>query len=189
MEHRRARDETPRTRERGHRRRPLVDAAIHLERDVEALTFGLFHRVTKLLHDVRDERLAPKTRMHGHDQQQVDQVKMGRDRLVGCLGVQDEPNADAKAPHLGTQGLGLPDLHMHRAGVRAGVTERLEVLPGVGHHQVAVEEHPRAPPDGGDDRRPDGDVGNEVAVHHVEVKPVGHAGNLGDLGPQCAEVG
>ena len=116
-------------------------------------------------------------------------MEIGRGRLVGRLGVHDEPHTEPEAAHLGTQLCCSTNLHVHRAGVRSGVPECLQVIPGVGHHQVTVEEHPRAAPDRCDDGGPDGDVGHEMAIHHVHVQPVGHSGDLGDLGPERAEIG
>ena len=52
-------------------------------------------------------------------------------------------------------------------GVEIGV-DRLD-------HQVAVERLVAVRPQGRHQRRPEGDVGHEMAVHHVEVDPVGPA--------------
>ncbi len=42
----------------------------------------------------------------------------------------------------------------------------------------------------GDDRRAEGDVGDEMTVHDVEVDPVGAGGvDGGDLGAQPGEIG
>ena len=76
---------------------------------------------------------------------------------------------------------------VHRVG--PGVPERLQVLAGVGHHEVAVEEEPRVPAQRGDHRRPDGEVGHEVGVHDVHVQPVGRAGDLAHRLGEVAEVG
>ena len=44
------------------------------------------------------------------------------------------------------------------------------------------------PPERRDDRRTDGHVGHEVAVHDVDVEPVGRGGHLSHLFGQGAEV-
>ena len=81
-------------------------------------------------------------------------------------------------------------LGMHQQMIGAGVPERLEVRIGRGDHQMDV--------DGNGDVRTqrlhhhgaDRDVGNEMAVHDVDVQPVG-AGGLDRLGlfAQAREVG
>ena len=57
-------------------------------------------------------------------------------------------------------------------------------------HQVDVERLLRVRADGAHDRRADGDVGHEVAVHDVDVDPVGAGGIDGaDLLAERGEVG
>jgi len=58
-------------------------------------------------------------------------MEIGLGCLVWRLRVHHEPHAQAESPHLGAQGSGIADLHMHRAGVGTGLAERLEIIPGV----------------------------------------------------------
>ena len=41
------------------------------------------------------------------------------------------------------------------------------------NHQMHVERERRMRPQRGDDARPEGDVGHEMPVHHIEMNPVG----------------
>ena len=65
--------------------------------------------------------------------------------------------------------------HMHRQHVGAGLDERFGVLVGVRDHQMHVERHARHPLDRLHDRRADGDVRDEVAVHDVHMNQIGAA--------------
>ena len=78
---------------------------------------------------------------------------------------------------------------MHRAAVRTGLGEGLEVATGFGHHQMAVEIERRMAAQRRHHRRTDGHVGHEVPVHHVDVEPVGGRSDLAHLLGQQAEVG
>ena len=88
--------------------------------------------------------------------------------------------------------------------VRAGFdVDGQDVGPGAGEvaqvalrlldHQVHIDHGPIAlghRADGLDDERADGDVGHEVAVHHVHVNVIGPGGQgLLDVGLQPGEVG
>ena len=61
--------------------------------------------------------------------------------------------------------------------------------PGVGHHQVAIERHRGVAVDGRDDRWPDRQVRDEVAVHDVDVEDVGDRLHARDGVAQRGEVG
>ena len=59
---------------------------------------------------------------------------------------------------------------MHRRAVAAA--RALAAAIGRGDHQMAVEGFRRRATDGADHRRPERDVGHEMAVHHVEMDPI-----------------
>src|ERR1035438_8692103 len=71
---------------------------------------------------------------------------------------------------------------MHDHLVCARVDEDGCVLVRIGDHQVFVQRQPRDFANGGHHRRPDRQVGHEVAVHHVQMQHGGAAPlYLGDL--------
>ena len=84
---------------------------------------------------------------------------------------------------------GAVHLDVHAAVVGAGLGERLQIVAGVGHHQVAVEVGVGVAADGGHHRRPDRQVGHEVPVHDIHVQPVGLGPDPVDLGSEGGEVG
>ena len=67
-------------------------------------------------------------------------------------------------------------LPVHRDPRGAGGQVVVEQPVGIGDHQVDVERQPRVPRERRDHRRAEGQVGHEVAVHHVDVHEVGAAG-------------
>src|SRR5207248_7840488 len=90
--------------------------------------------------------------------------------------------------HLRTQLSGAVDLDVHRASVRTRVGERLEVVAGVVDHEVTIEVERGVGAQRLHDWRPDGEVGHEVAVHHVDVEQVGLGCDVVDLACERGEV-
>ena len=99
--------------------------------------------------------------------------RIGLDRLERRVGVGRQPDPQAEGLACASSAAGVAHLDVDGAPVGAGVAERLEEVPGVGHHEVGVEEQPRVLCAATHHRRPDGQVGDEVAVHDVDVEPVG----------------
>jgi hypothetical protein len=62
---------------------------------------------------------------------------------------------------------------VHGDAIGAGRRERFQVRIGGRNHQVDVERLGRIRPDGAHDVWTHGDVRDEVAVHDVDVNPVG----------------
>ena len=129
-----------------------------------------------------------ETREHGHAQHEVDLIQIRLDGLERRVGVERKSRPQAEAAHLRDELVGVADLDVHRAAVGPRPCEVGEIAPGIGHHQVAVEEQRRVAAQRGHDRRPDRDVGDEVPVHDVDVQPVGRGRDLADLLGQHAEV-
>ena len=78
---------------------------------------------------------------------------------------------------------------MHDAAVGARIGEAFEQDGRVVDHQMAVEEELGALAERPHDHRTDGEVGDEVAVHHVDVEQVGRVGDAIHLGRELSEVG
>ena len=68
--------------------------------------------------------------------------------------------------------------------------KRVDVARRLADHQVDVDRQVGQPPKRGDDVRPKGDVGHEVAVHDVEMQPVDTGAlELAHDAVEVAEVG
>ena len=80
------------------------------------------------------------------------------------------------------------DVHRDHGG--AGGRERLDVPIGIRDHQVNIERHGGHAPDRRNDRRPDGNVRHEVAVHDIDVNEIGApAFGSRDGAPERGEIG
>ena len=81
-------------------------------------------------------------------------------------------------------------LGLHQEMIGAGVGEGRKIALRLDDHQVDVERLCRRAADRLQHDRPDGDVGDEAAVHHVDVDPVGAGGVDGaHLLAQSGEIG
>ena len=87
--------------------------------------------------------------------------------------VEHEPDAHVARAQVVEQRTGIAELDVHDAAVGAGVGEVGDQHAGVVDHQVAVEEQVGVCAQRLHHRRTDGEVGHEVAVHHVDVQEVG----------------
>ena len=78
---------------------------------------------------------------------------------------------------------------MNGDGIRAGFEEARQVMIGMLDHEMNVERKLRVLSHGRDDRRPKRNVIDEMAVHDVEMEPIG-AGLFGamDLGFELREI-
>jgi hypothetical protein len=120
------------------------------------------------------ELLAAEAGLHRHQQHHVDLVEQVCVGLDGGARVDAEAAARPGAPdgpqraHRGLRGFRV-DGDAARPGLR--VSEGVPV--GVVDHQVAVDGQRRMLEQRLDDRQADGEVRDEVVVHHVDVEPVG----------------
>ena len=62
---------------------------------------------------------------------------------------------------------------MHGDERRTGCEKIVQIPVGVGDHEVDVKGHGRCPAKGFHHRRPDGEIGDKMAVHHVHMDKVG----------------
>jgi hypothetical protein len=82
------------------------------------------------------------------------------------------------------------DLLVYDDDVCASFDEVLDILFRVGDHQMCFEGEFSATADSLDDERPHGDVGDEVAVHDVDLDALGASGvRFTYLFAQACEVG
>ena len=81
-------------------------------------------------------------------------------------------------------------LDMHRDDIGAGLGESLEIRVARRDHQMHIEHLLGVRAQRFHDVRSDGDVGDEVAVHDVEMDPVGSCRiDRADFFAQLAKVG
>ena len=79
---------------------------------------------------------------------------------------------------------------VNRQVIGPGARERVDEAERLDDHEVNVERKRGEPAHGFDQHRPEGEVGYELPVHHVDVEKVrSRALDAGDLFAQAGEVG
>mmetsp|Transcript_15097 Transcript_15097/g.63516 ORF Transcript_15097/g.63516 Transcript_15097/m.63516 type:complete len:252 (-) Transcript_15097:8-763(-) len=165
------------------------EAAVHLDVD---LRVPLAERLD-LGHHPRLELLPAKPGLHRHDEHHVNKARVadGVDSLRGGSGLERHANLHARrAGPIAQHGGGFVHLDVEGEHMSPGVLEGLDVVPGVGHHQVAVEESVGVLGEALHHRGAEGEVRDEVSVHDVQVEPVRAAvDDLHGLVRHAGEVG
>ena len=108
----------------------------------------------------------------------------------GRSGIQGDPGLDALGMDLLQAAVQVfRCFGMNHDLVRPGLGEILDIRFGMFHHEMAVKEQFRHLADFRDDRRAEGQVRHEIAIHDVDVYPVGPAGfDFTDFIPQAGKV-
>ena len=168
-----------------------IDAAVHLQLagGVVALDEG-----ADLADGVQlglQEALAAEAGLHRHHQHQVQLGQIGEDGLRLGDGPQGHRLLHPALPHE-PQGLGnvvgVVGLQVDGEQVGPRLGEGLHIPHRLFDHQVHVQEHVGALPDGPHHRHADGEVRHEGAVHHVHVEVVG-GGHPADVPLQIDKIG
>ena len=115
--------------------------------------------------------------------------RYGSTDSTGVSGLSTRPDAHVALAQRVEEGPRVAELHVHDAAVGARIGEVLEEHRRVVDHEMAVEEQLGALAERAHDDRPDGEVGHEMAVHHVDVQEVGRLGHPLDLGREVRKVG
>ena len=139
----------------------------------------------------RDVALAAEAGVDRHDQHQVDEVEHVLDGRRRRGRVQRDPRGDAELAHRAEHAMQVHDgLGVDDEAPAAGLDVAGGQQVGCEHHQVRLEGQRRVVAGGGDDVRPEREVGDELAVHHVPLDAVA-AGRLerGDLLAEARQVG
>src|SRR5262245_7010990 len=148
------------------------DPAVDLDVERPAARHGA--QVADFVQRRGDEALAAESGIDRHDQDEVDHVDDGCHQAFRRRRVERDAGLLAeRADRLQRAVQVRAGFHMHRDDVRARLGEGFEVGIARRDHQVHVEDLAAMRPQRLHDVRPDGDVGHEVAVHHVDVDPVG----------------
>ena len=173
---------------RGFRR----DAAIHFQRDIAAGLASMRLRAASIFFELAvDEALAAETGIDAHDQDQIDQIHQIVDRIDRRAGIEHHAGLLAQLADMLKRAMDMrPGFGMHGDAVGAGLGEGLQIGIDRRDHQMHVERLFGVGPQRLHHRRADGDVGHEMAVHHIDMDEIG-ARRLDrlDLGAQPREIG
>ena len=133
----------------------------------------------------------PKPGLTDHDQDQIDQIDDVVERLDRRPGIEHDAGLLAeRADELKRAMHMRPGFGMHRDPVGAGIGEILDERIHRRNHQMHVERLFRMRLDRFHDRRADGDIGHEMAVHDIDMDEIGaRLLDRLDLGAQAREIG
>ena len=144
--------------------------AVHLDPEVEVEIAAEFDEATDLVQRKGDKLLPAKTRIHTHDEHVVNHGE-NIDQQIDASGRIDDHAGfhSVVQDHLQRAVQVRAGLVMDAEPVGARISEGGDELVGVIDHQVAVERQAGTFAQAGHHGWTDGDVGDEVAVHDVDV--------------------
>jgi hypothetical protein len=153
-----------------------ADTAVNLDPGVDPALVAHLLQATNLLNLRFDELLATEARVDGHDEDKVDDIKDLLDLRKRGARVKDNTGVTTKILDLvhGTvqvDGGGILTVDGNDVGTSLG--EVRDTLLGLDDHKVTVEDLVRDRANRVDHERADGDVGDEAAIHHIDVDPLG----------------
>lgn len=168
----------------------VSDAAIDLDAEVEAHSLSKVTEVSDFLDGAGEKALAAEAGVDAHDEDVVDHRENFDEEVDRGGGVDDDCGLAAvvanKLEGAVEMAAGLP---MDGEEVGAGSGEVGDEPVGVLDHEVTIEGEVCEGANGFDDRGTEGDVGDEVAVHHVDVDDgAAAARGCGDFFAEAAEV-
>ena len=124
-------------------------------------------------HHGGDQFLAAKSGIDGHHANQVDVIQQIGHGVEAGGGVDRQSGLAAQRPDRlqGAVDMGAA-FEMGGQDICAGLGERLKIGIDRGDHQVDIHDAPDMGPQGCAHRGAKGDVGHEMAVHHIDMDPV-----------------
>ncbi len=147
-----------------------VHAAVHLDARAEAAVLDLLAQPAHLVEAAGQELLAAEPRVDRHHQHVVELGQDLLERGQRRRGVDGHAGLDPAVLQVGHRPLEVGQrLRVQADPRRPGVDECVEVAVRVLDHQVHVQGQRGGAPDRFHHRRTQGDVGDEVPVHHVDV--------------------
>lgn len=156
----------------------LIDAAIDLDMVAQATPLTLGEGSGDFRHGLLlHECLPAKSRADGHDEEEIDLIKVGEDLIEGRVRIQGQSAAAARFADAG-QGAADVMIGFDVDGDVFGscLDETGKIVVRIRDHEVNVEEQFRAGTHDGHELRSKGNVVDEMPIHDIEMKPVPAAG-------------
>ena len=148
-----------------------IDSPIHLNAEIEFAFVTHAGECGNFVEGIGNKFLAAKTGIHAHDQDVVDKVENFRERLDRRSGIE---NHTGLASVRGDEVEGAVKVNtgflMNGNPIGPSVGKFGNEQVWIFDHQVTIEGHVELFAKGANDRRADGEIGDEVAVHNVQVK-------------------
>ena len=151
-----------------------IDAPVDFEVDEEALLVDLLPDRLDLAQLALDEPLPAEAGIDAHDKHQIDLFQDVIEHLRRSRRVESDSGALAERPDRLEGAVEMrPGFRMDGDDVRPRLSEGLEERIGRRNHQMDVERLGAVRPQRLHHGRADGEVGHEMAVHHIDMDPVG----------------
>ena len=168
----------------------MSDAAVDFDAIVEAELVAQAAEVGDALDGAGQELLSAEAGIDAHDEDMMHHRKDFREHFDRRGGIEDDAGEHAMIQDQLQGAVQVAaGFDLDRDHVGAGFGEGGDVLVGILDHEVAIEREAGDGADGLDDGRAEGDVGDEVAVHDVDVDDGAAAGGgAGDLVGEMREV-
>jgi hypothetical protein len=149
----------------------VMDAAVNFNAEAKPARLPDFRQQLNLLQGRVDKGLAAEPGVHAHDQDMVNQRKNFIEGVDGCGRVYDHSGL---ASVRGDQMKGAIEMDtcflVDGDPSSAGFGKCRDEFVRPFNHEVTIERDFRDFAKRGYDRRPDGDIRDEVAIHHVHVE-------------------
>lgn len=151
-----------------------VDAAIDFDVVGEAVLVTPCAGGADLVEGFRNQILATEAGLNGHDEEEVDLAEPWFCGGEGGVAIDGEAAAETGGPDA-PQGFAdiVLSFHVYSDLVRAGFDEPFEVVVRAFDHEVDIEEDVVGAVNCGDELGTERDIVDEVAVHDIEVEPIG----------------
>jgi hypothetical protein len=168
----------------------VSDAAVHFNPITEAQFPSKFFQAANLIEGVRDELLTAEARIDAHDQDVVNHAKNRDKQIDFCVGVDDDGGLHTVLSNVFEGAMEMPaNLVVDADPVRTSIGEGGDEFVGILDHQVAIERELGVLAEGGDDGRADSDVGDEMAIHDVDMDDAAAAAlGRGDFVGEAGEI-
>jgi hypothetical protein len=148
----------------------VSDATVNLNPITEAHLPSKFFEAADLIEGVGDELLAAKTGVDAHDEDVMDHAKDGDQQVDFGVGINDDGGLHLVLGYVFEGAVEVAaGFEVDADPVGPGIGESGDELVGILDHQVAIEGQFGVFAEGGDDGWADGDIGDEMAIHHVDV--------------------
>ena len=168
----------------------VADAAIDFDGEVQTAFTADAVEAADFLQRIGNEFLAAEAGVDAHDKHVIHDFDHVFEQRNGRRGIQHHTGARAMALDEAERAVEVPGgLVMHRNLVGARFDEDRRIGIGVRDHQVEIEGEAGDFTDGFYDRRPHREIGDEMAVHDVDVEHSGSAAfHLGDVLSEAGKV-
>ena len=153
----------------------MIDPPVELDPRVEVSLVAHAADLARLAQHVGQKALAAEARIDGHDDDDVAKMKHVIDETGWARGIERHTGLLAEAPDLAQHAMqvdGRRRLRLDHDAVGTTFDEIGDEMLRLDDHQVQVEVLRGRLADRRYDPRSEGDVGNEAAVHDIDVQPI-----------------